>query len=229
MTNPYTHPDAVTPADREYEADNTMQDNWTVLVEATTDVAETLRARVAELSEECERERMRLAACGAAALGYFNGCADEYKSASLDDVLSLRKERDRLEASQRSAWNAAADRDEKLEAAHAHNAQLREALEFDGFTPTDEYHLKLVIAALATTPDTSALDALRKDAERLKAIRDLCGYVEDGSAGVLKIFQDDATKDWFVKVGNTRIACGRSFNAAIDAAMKGERDEPQAT
>lgn len=45
---------------------------------------------------DAERERMRLAACGVAALGYFNGCADEYRSASLDDVLRLRAENERL-------------------------------------------------------------------------------------------------------------------------------------
>lgn len=39
---------------------------------------------------ELEVERQRLAACGVAALGYFDGCADEYRSASLDDVLRLR-------------------------------------------------------------------------------------------------------------------------------------------
>lgn len=47
------------------------------------------------LEAECEKERMRLAACGVAALGYFDGkCHDDYKSASLDDVMSLRKRAD---------------------------------------------------------------------------------------------------------------------------------------
>jgi hypothetical protein len=41
-------------------------------------------------TDELERERVRLAACGCAALGYFDGCHEDYKSASLDDVLSLR-------------------------------------------------------------------------------------------------------------------------------------------
>lgn len=45
---------------------------------------------VRRLREALETERQRLAACGVAALGYFDGCADEYKSASLSDVLSLR-------------------------------------------------------------------------------------------------------------------------------------------
>lgn len=57
-----------------------------------------LRQRVAELEKELERERMRLAACSAAALGYFEGCCDEYKSASLDDVLRLRESIEKLTA-----------------------------------------------------------------------------------------------------------------------------------
>ena len=40
-------------------------------------------------SEELETERLRLAACGVAALGYFEGCKDEYRSASLEDTLRL--------------------------------------------------------------------------------------------------------------------------------------------
>ena len=42
-----------------------------------------------ELKDELERERLRLAACGVAALGYFDGCKEEYKSASLTDVIRL--------------------------------------------------------------------------------------------------------------------------------------------
>lgn len=53
-----------------------------------------LRAEVRRLREELETERMRLAGCGVAALGYFEGCADEYKSASLSDVLRLREQVD---------------------------------------------------------------------------------------------------------------------------------------
>lgn len=48
-------------------------------------------ARIAELEAELERERIRLAACGSAALGFFEGCKDEYYSASLGDVLRLRE------------------------------------------------------------------------------------------------------------------------------------------
>ena len=59
---------------------------------------EQLRQRVQELEKELERERMRLAACSTAALGYFEGCCGEYKSASLDDVLRLREANKKLTA-----------------------------------------------------------------------------------------------------------------------------------
>ena len=57
-----------------------------------------LRADVAELKEHLETERIRLAACGVAALGYFDGCKDEYRSASLDDTLRLVEKNDQLRA-----------------------------------------------------------------------------------------------------------------------------------
>lgn len=44
---------------------------------------------VRSIEDELERERMRLAACGVAALGYFDGCKPEYESASLGDVIRL--------------------------------------------------------------------------------------------------------------------------------------------
>lgn len=60
-----------------------------------------------EIEKDLEIERMRLAACGVAALGYFEGCAKEYQSASLTDVIALRK---RFEASESdvSAWKGLA-------------------------------------------------------------------------------------------------------------------------
>lgn len=69
-----------------------------------------------------ETERMRLAACGVAALGYFEGCAEEYTSASLDDVLNLRK---RLEAAEKERdWHA-----ERCEDAMNECAALRSKIE----------------------------------------------------------------------------------------------------
>lgn len=46
--------------------------------------------KIESLKLELEIERMRLVACGVAAQGQFEDCLEEYKSASLDDVLHLR-------------------------------------------------------------------------------------------------------------------------------------------
>jgi hypothetical protein len=54
------------------------------------------------LKENLETERLRLAACSVAALGYFDECKDEYKSASLSDVLALRTELEAAKAD--AAW-----------------------------------------------------------------------------------------------------------------------------
>lgn len=60
-------------------------------------VAQHDRIAVA-LRAELEIERQRLVACSVAALGYFEGCADVYRSASLNDVLKLRAECDAAKA-----------------------------------------------------------------------------------------------------------------------------------
>lgn len=57
---------------------------------------------------------------------------------------------------------------------------------------------------------------------RLRGLRELCGYVENGSDTVVKIFQDDATKDWLIKAGsgaNEHRWIASSFNGVIDAMM----------
>ena len=62
------------------------------------DMTRPFRQRIAALEEDLERERMRLAACSTAALGYFDTCHDDYRSAALDDVLALRNCATALEA-----------------------------------------------------------------------------------------------------------------------------------
>jgi hypothetical protein len=56
------------------------------------------------------------------------------------------------------------------------------------------------------------------DGRRLRCLRDLCGFVENGSSTVVKIFQDDATRTWFVEVGGKSYFAG-SFHSAVDAAI----------
>ncbi len=56
-----------------------------------------LIAHVRELETQLETERMRLGVCGVAALGYFTDCKEEYRSASLEDVLRLYAKAGELE------------------------------------------------------------------------------------------------------------------------------------
>jgi hypothetical protein len=70
--------------------------------------------------------------------------------------------------------------------------------------------------------DTGKLKAengmLLKDAERLKGLRKLCGYTQDGSQEYVSIYQDDATHT-FVLRGGKKAFEGSSFKQVIDAAM----------
>lgn len=53
--------------------------------------------------------------------------------------------------------------------------------------------------------------------DRFKQIRKLCGYVENGSSAVVNLHQDDATREWIVRV-DSRWWHGTSLEAALDAA-----------
>ena len=75
-----------------------------------------------------------------------------------------------------------------------------------------------LVEAAALSRASSLRDEVEKDAARLKGLRELCGFVQNGSDTVIKIFQDDATREWVVKVGEESY-CGRSFGTAIDAAL----------
>lgn len=57
-----------------------------------------------------------------------------------------------------------------------------------------------------------------------KKIRELCGYVENGSDTSVKILQDDATKSWIVYVGKTWY-WGNSMREAVDKAYLAEVKE----
>ena len=73
----------------------------------------------------------------------------------------------------------------------------------------------------------AAEDRVKECDKLMSGLRDKCGYVEDGSYQTVRIFQDDATYDWFVTTGlSTKpvtIGTGRSFHLAIKDAI--ERSE----
>lgn len=60
-----------------------------------------------------------------------------------------------------------------------------------------------------------------EDVNLLKGLESLCGFVQNGSDTVIKLFQDDATRAWFCKVGN-KDYWAPSFRGAIHAAIQGE-------
>jgi len=70
----------------------------------------------------------------------------------------------------------------------------------------------------------------REDAERLDVLIELCGHVENGTDAVVKICQDDATREWIVRAGaDAHVECfhGRSVRAALDAARARQEQERQ--
>lgn len=79
--------------------------DWEQIVRQTAEVAVRM---VEGVSNELERERVRLAGCGVAALGYVTELVPEYgDSASLQDVLRLRKRAEAAEK-ERDEWAARA-------------------------------------------------------------------------------------------------------------------------
>ena len=54
-------------------------------------------------------------------------------------------------------------------------------------------------------------------------LRDLCGYVENGTETSVKVFQDDATKEWVVRVGRDSYY-GHNMMAAFDKAFANWKD-----
>jgi hypothetical protein len=50
------------------------------------------------------------------------------------------------------------------------------------------------------------------------AIRPMTGYVENGSSQRFSVWQDDATKDWFVSCG-TQTHCSNSLTLALEMAL----------
>lgn len=83
--------------------------------------------------------------------------------------------------------------------------------------PADSHLEAAVVAAIAGAGQHAAAPA--DDGQRLKAIRELCGYVEDGSHQTFAIGQDDATRDWVVTLEGRFYSYGSTFDQAVDAAI----------
>ena len=74
--------------------------------------------QIKELEAELETERMRLAGCDVAAIGYFDGCKEEYRSASLDDTLRLYAKHNKQSAALKLAREALFDMQDSYAAVH---------------------------------------------------------------------------------------------------------------
>lgn len=61
------------------------------------------------------------------------------------------------------------------------------------------------------------------EAKLYRALVDLCGHIEDGSDVVVKIFQDDATREWFVNVGGKGGFYDPSLADAIELATNAKK------
>ena len=67
----------------------------------------------------------------------------------------------------------------------------------------------------------------RQLAQDMKCLRKLMRYVENGSDQTVELFQDDATRDFFVKTGAYRKEnsyWGHSLHEAIQKAFEAEGD-----
>lgn len=73
---------------------------------------------------------------------------------------------------------------------------------------------------IETAPEELKLRLLNAEraAARLRGIRELMGYIEAGEGDTVSLFQDDATKNYFIKVGK-RSWFANSFEGAIDVAV----------
>lgn len=95
---------------REWAAEPSEPGSWSpaFVLDRLAQQRNALAREVLALREELERERMRLAACGVAAMGNsLDGMLPEYGSASLDDVLALRERVAAMER-ERDVWRAKA-------------------------------------------------------------------------------------------------------------------------
>lgn len=67
------------------------------------------------------------------------------------------------------------------------------------------------------------------DAPFVNRLRILCGYIENATDTVVRVFQDDATREWVVRIGNdaaNKWYHGRSLEQAFEAAFQDPKNDP---
>jgi hypothetical protein len=57
----------------------------------------------------------------------------------------------------------------------------------------------------------------------IAGLRRLCGHVENGSDVSVTIFQDDATREWVLKISQGKRYYAESFTGVIEEAIAGDR------
>lgn len=75
-----------------------------------------------------------------------------------------------------------------------------------------------------TIPGMRTADAVIVDGiDRVKQLNAICGYVGNGTSSTVTISQDDATRDWTIKVGKRTYTAG-TLGGALDLATAGETE-----
>jgi len=63
------------------------------------------------------------------------------------------------------------------------------------------------------------------DEQIIHGLRNLVGYVENGTDAVIKIYQDDATKEFCVSIGRHCYVYDKSFRGCLIKAIKEHGDD----
>lgn len=87
----------------------------------------------------------------------------------------------------------------------------------ENFEP-HEWVICAMLRAVAQAEIATAVE--KREAENYRDIRELMGYVEDGSHQTVRLFQDDATREYFVGMGAKSAYHGRTLPAAIERAKE---------
>ncbi len=90
----------------------------------------------------------------------------------------------------------------------------------EGFEP-HEWVVCAMLRAVAQVETATIVE--KREAENFRDIRELMGYVEDGSSQTVRLFQDDASREYFVGLGAKSAYHGRTLPIAIEQAKEGKR------